>query len=99
MADKYAERFRQFMEASRRDLGLPDLPWVLTEQPMIPESISGKTKMYDLNADLQTLAAEDPHLTFVQTADLPHQAVRFGTEGTVRLGERMAESWKQLESK
>lgn len=95
MADKYAERFKRFMESTRRDLGVADLEWFLTEQPMIPESLSGDAKLYDLNPDLEALASDDANLFFIETSDLPHQPVRFGTEGTVRLGERMAEAWEK----
>ena len=96
MAKEYAGRFQRFMDATRRDLELPELTWILTEQPMLPASISGEQKLYDLNADLKTLAAKDPHLDFVKTADLPHRPVLFGTEGILALGERMAESWEKI---
>ena len=93
MANKYAKRFETFMNATRRDLDLPKLPWFLNEQPMIPASISGDKKLYDLNADLQLLAAQDAHLHFIKTTDLPHRPVVFGTKGIIALGERMANEW------
>lgn len=99
MADKYAARFQTFMEATRKDLGLPQLPFILTEQPMLPASISGDQKLYDLNADLEALAAKDPNLHFIKTADLPHQLVLFGTKGVIALGERMAKSWLRMQRK
>ncbi len=99
MADKYAARFQTFMEATRKDLGRPELPFLLTEQPLLPASISGDKKLYDLNADLEALAAKDPNLHFIKTTDLPHQAVLFGTKGVVALGERMAKSWLRMQSK
>jgi hypothetical protein len=63
---------------------------------MLPASISGEKQLYDLNADLEALAAKDTHLHFVKTADLPHRPVLFGTEGILALGDRMAESWENL---
>ena len=99
MAKKYAERFQTFMNATRRDLALPELKWVLTEQPMIPKSISGEHRLHDLNSDLEALSEKDPHLTFVATADLPHRPVLFGTEGIIALGERMAETWKKVSAR
>lgn len=93
MADKYANRFETFMKASRRDLELPTLPFFLSEQPMIPESIRGDKKLYDLNSDLVALAGKDPNLTFIETSDLPRGPVLFGTKGVMALGERMAERW------
>ena len=99
MADKYADRFNTFMNATRKDLALPDLSFILTEQPMLPASISGDKKLYDLNADLETLAAKDKNLHFIKTADLPHGPVLFGTEGIIALGDRMAEAWERTQHK
>jgi hypothetical protein len=93
MANKYAKRFETFMKATRRDLELPNLPFFLSEQPMIPESIRGDKKLYDLNADLEALADNDPHLEFIKTSDLPHGPVLFGSKGIIALGERMAARW------
>ena len=99
MADKYAARFQSFMNATRKDLGLPKLTFILTEQPMLPASITGDKTLYDLNPDLEALAAKDPNLHFVKTADLPHGPVLFGTEGIIALGKRMAEAWEEIQTK
>lgn len=96
MAKEYAQRFQTFMDATRKDLELPHLPWILTEQPMLPASVSGDKKLYDLNPDLEALAAEDSHFHFIKTADLPHRPVLFGTKGVIALGKRMAESWLKI---
>ncbi len=98
MADKYAARFQTFMNATRKDLGLPNLPFILTEQPPLPSTISGDKKLYDLNADLEALAAKDPNFHFIKTADLPHGPVLFGTQGTIALGERMADAWLKIQN-
>jgi hypothetical protein len=64
---------------------------------MLPAGISGDKKLYDLNADLEALAAKDPNLYFVKTADLPHGPVLFGSKGTIALGERMADAWLNIQ--
>ncbi|MEN8782880.1 MAG: sialate O-acetylesterase [Akkermansiaceae bacterium] len=99
MADKYATRFKTFMNATRKDLERPHLTWILTEQPTLPDSITGDKKLYDLNADLEELDASDPNLKFIKTSDLPHKPVLFGTEGIIALGQRMAEAWARTQSK
>ncbi|MGD1978259.1 MAG: sialate O-acetylesterase [Akkermansiaceae bacterium] len=99
MAKNYAKRFQTFMQATRDDLKIPNLPWILTQQPMIPAEISGDRKLYDLDADLVKLDEADSNLKFVTTEDLPHRPVLFGTKGIIALGERMAETWLSIQSK
>ena len=99
MANNYADRFETLMNSTRKDLDLPHLTWILTEQPMLPASITGDQKLYDLNADLEALDASDPNLKFVKTSDLPHEPVFFATKGIIALGERMAEAWKGIRGK
>lgn len=96
MADKYADRFQTFMNATRKDLELPELNWILTEQPILTESITGDEKIYDLNSDLEALDASDSNFTFVKTSDLPHTPVLFGSKGIIALGKRMAEAWAKI---
>ena len=99
MANNYADRFETLMNSTRKDLDLPHLTWILTEQPMLPASITGDQKLYDLNADLEALDSSDPNLKFVKTSDLPHKPVLFGTKGIIALGERMAEAWEGTRQK
>lgn len=99
MAKEYSKRFQHFMNSTRKDLELPNLSWILTEQPMLPASITGDEKLYDLNYDLETLDTNDPNLTFVKTSDLPHKPVLFGSKGIIRLGNRMAKTWKENQLK
>ena len=96
MADKYTARFQTFMNATRKDLGLRELNWILTEQPILTSSITGDEKLYDLNSDLEALDARDPNFTFVKTSDLPHNPVLFGSKGIIALGNRMAEAWTKI---
>lgn len=96
MADKYAERLKRFIDATRRDLDCPDLQWIITEQPILPQSFSGKRELYDLNQDLEAMAAADPKIRFVKTSHLPHQLVLFGTQGTLLLGDEMAYVWTTM---
>lgn len=96
MANKYADRLKQFIDATRSDLKLPNLKWIITEQPILPLSFAGNRKLYDLNKDLEALAAADPNIWFVKTAHLPHGLVLFGTQGTLMLGEEMAHAWSTI---
>jgi hypothetical protein len=93
MAKKYAERLKRFIDATRRDLKLPDLKWIITEQPILPRSFAGKRKLHDVNQDLEALAAVDPNIRFVKTAHLPHRLVLLGTQGVLMLGDEMAHTF------
>ncbi|MBN2130331.1 MAG: hypothetical protein JW741_12585 [Sedimentisphaerales bacterium] len=96
MADKYAGRLKTFIDATRRDLKLPNLKWIITEQPILPLSFAGNGKLYDLNKDLEAMAAADPNIRFVKTSHLPHRLVLFGTEGVLFLGDEMAQAWSTM---
>jgi len=96
MADKYADRLKTFIDATRRDLKLPDLKWIITEQPILPLSFAGSRELYDVNKDLEAMAATDPNIRFVKTAHLPHHLVLFGTEGVLLLGDEMARAWSAM---
>jgi hypothetical protein len=93
MANKYADRLKNFIDATRRDLELPDLKWIITEQPILPQSFAGNRKLYDINKDLDAMAADDPNIWFVKTSHLPHNLVLFGTQGILLLGDEMAHVW------
>jgi len=96
MANKYAGRLKVFIDATRRDLKLPNLKWIITEQPILPQSFARKRKLYDVNHDLEAMAAADPNIRFVKTSHLPHHLVLFGTEGTLLLGDEMAQAWSTM---
>ncbi|MHC4625798.1 MAG: hypothetical protein ACYTDV_02345, partial [Planctomycetota bacterium] len=64
--------------------------------PILPSSFARKQKLYDVNQDLEAMAAADPNIRFVKTSHLPHQLVLFGTEGTLLLGDEMAHAWSKM---
>ena len=83
---------RQTIEASRRDLGQPELAWYVTQQPPTDhESVNA----IDVTTELAELAEADPFLTHVKVFDLPPQPKRLvlNTAGILQLGARMAESY------
>lgn len=81
-----------FVARSRQDLGLPALPWYVSQQrPTDDESVNG----IDVTAALEKLAAADPHLIHVKAFDLPGQEQKLviTTPGIVALGELLAGSY------
>lgn len=80
---------QELIEATRRDWETPTLRWFISEQH--PRSPWGQVAK--VNAALQQLAEKDPRCVVIPTADLPHQRRHFGTEGTLRLGDRYAEQY------
>ena len=87
-----AARLRSFVEASRADLGLPELKWFVSQQPPTDhEQVNG----IDVTAQLMEVAAADPYLIHVKAFDLPAQEKQLvlDTKGVVALGEELARSW------
>jgi lysophospholipase L1-like esterase len=84
-----ATHVRALIEASRRDLGLPELRWFVSQQPPTEHA---ELNSIDVTAALAQLATKDPHCVHVQVFDLPPQAALLvlDTAGVVALGERLA---------
>ncbi len=77
---------------SREDLALPALKWFVSQQPPIDEK--GLNRI-DITANLAALAAADPAFIHIKSFDLPPQPEKIviTTEGIVRLGEVLGESY------
>lgn len=86
-----AARLASIVAQSRVDLGLPELPWFVTQQR--PPDDDGLGRL-DVTADLAKLAAADPRLRVIQAFDLPgRQKLVFTTAGIVGLGELLADRY------
>ena len=88
-ARNYAAWLKALIAQLRQDLGQPTLPWFVSEQH--PKAIW--KNMAALNASLRELAVADKQLVIVKTEHLPHQRVHFGTQGTILLGEALAQTY------
>lgn len=83
------ERLQAFVNQSRVDLGLPELPWFVSQQPPTDdEQVNG----IDVTAGIEKVASADPHLIHVKAFDLPEQEKKLvlDTAGVVALGELLA---------
>ncbi|MBK7642117.1 MAG: hypothetical protein IPJ19_03565 [Planctomycetes bacterium] len=86
------ERLASIIAQSRKDLGLPELAWFVSQQrPTDDESVNS----IDVTAELKQLAAADPHLTRVEAFGVPgqEQQLVITTPGIVALGELLASSY------
>jgi hypothetical protein len=74
---------------SRKDLGLPSLPWFVSQQPPTDDK---DLNAIDVTAELERLAAADPHLVHIKAFDLPGRELQLviTTSGIVALGEQLA---------
>jgi hypothetical protein len=89
---EYRRRLGALIASLRRDLSAPGLVWRICE--LSPRSPWGAEAVAFLNGEIRALAAADPAVRVVSTADLPHaRRIHFGTEGTLALGRRMAEAY------
>lgn len=86
-----AARLASIVAQSRVDLGLPELPWFVTQQR--PPDDEGLARL-DVTADLAKVAAADKRLRLIQAFDLPgRQKLVFTTSGILALGELLADRY------
>ena len=85
-----AERLLAIISTLRSELGEPELPWFISQQP--PTDHEGVNSV-DVVADMAALAKDDPHTHHRLMIDLPPQPKQlvFDTAGVIRLGERWAD--------
>lgn len=86
---KYAGWIKELIAQVRLDLKQPALPWFISEQH--PRAIW--KNMEPMNAALRTMAQSEQQVFVISTAHLPHARLHFGTQGTLLLGEAMAEAY------
>ena len=84
-----AARLGAWIAASRRDLGLPQLDWFVSQQT--PPNADDLAEV-DVVAAVRAMAAGDEHFEHVDAAQPPPQqeALVFDTAGVVWLGEQLA---------
>lgn len=80
---------KQLIEQLRKDLKHPDLPVFITEQ----HKNAPWRNMAEINAGLKSLAQATPGIIVIETSQLPHAKLHFGTEGTLRLGREMGDCY------
>jgi hypothetical protein len=82
---------------SRKDLGLPSLPWFVSQQPAPDDTSANIT---EVTAELQRLATADANFIHIKAFDLPgwqtngtESKLVITTPGIVALGELLAEGY------
>ncbi len=88
---KAAEWLASTIQQSRIDLGLPNLKWILSQQPPTDHESVNKIPVTE---NLMELASKDCHTTLIQQTDLPKQKKQLvlDTAGIIAVGERLAEA-------
>jgi len=83
---------RAIVAQSRQDLSLPALRWFVSQQA---PTDTKELRVIDVSANLAAMAASDPAFIHIKAFDLPPQKEKLvlSTEGVVRLGELLAESY------
>lgn len=88
---KHGAWMKYLIAQVRLDLKQPTLPWFISGQH--PQAI---WKNIDaMNTSLKTMAQSEKQVFLIPTAQLPDARLHFGTQGTLRLGEEMAEAYLQ----
>ena len=85
----YAAAMQKLIAQVRLDFKQPALPWFISEQH--PGAIW--KNMPAINTALRTLAESDKAIVVINTAQLPHERLHFGTKGTLLLGEELAQAY------
>lgn len=80
---------KELIDQTRVDLKHPHLPWFISEQ----HKNAPWPNIESVNASLNELARNDPHITIIKTSDLPHARLHFETHETLVLGETMADAY------
>ena len=85
-----AGRLQTIIGQSRKDLGQPELKWFVSQQP--PTDEKGVNRI-DVVADMEKVAAADPHLIYIKAFNLPTQKKRLvlDTAGVIALGRLLGE--------
>lgn len=85
------KRLQAIVAQSRKDLNLPELKWVVSQQAPTDDK---RVNKIDVVAGIAEVAAADPHLTQLKVFELPPQEKKLviDTAGIIRLGEILGES-------
>ena len=92
------KHLRNLVESTRKDLGLPDLRWIVSQQtPTQDERVSE----IDVVADIAEIAEDDRYMMHVTHLELPPQEKQLviNTAGIIRLGEVLAEAFQESQSR
>ena len=83
------KRLQSLIEQSRRDLSLPKLTWVVSQQPATDDKA---VNAIDVVADIEKMAAVDDDVIHLKAFELPDQEKQLvlDTAGILRLGELLA---------
>jgi len=93
---EYHTNLQTIVDQMRLDLGAPDLRWLVAE--LADDLVWDTFDLDQLDVKIKMVAASDPLLWFVETTGIPipPDSPTFGTEGTLHLGERLAEFYFAL---
>lgn len=92
-APLFTERFAQFIQRVRADLGEPNLPFYYVQlgRFIVAMPLEGEAAWSQIREHQRTLAEEIPHTAVVTAVDLElDDFIHVGTQGLKRLGRRLA---------
>lgn len=88
-----ADRVRELISQSRKDLGLPNLFWYVSQQPPTDDK---SVNDIDVTANLISILKQDKHAVHIQAFDMPPQEKKLviDTRGVVWLGRKIASRYQ-----
>ncbi len=86
------------VQSTRRDIGLPQLPWIVSQQPPTKDE---SVNQIDVLSAVKEVAGRDPYLTHLTGLDLPPQEKQLviDTPGIIRLGEVLGDALLEINKK
>ena len=88
----HAAGLKAFIASVRSELRAPAVPWVIAG---VSTKLPWSAAVTTFNEKLKAVAAQDGNARYVDTLDLPFGPASFGTEGSLKLGERLAAAYLQ----
>lgn len=94
-AEAYARNLATLIDAVRRDLAVPDLPFVIGRVGPRPPNYPFQEIVRSAQV---AVAASDPDSAWVDTDDLPRETdgIHLLAPGVIILGQRMADVWREI---
>ena len=87
---RHPEAMQRLVEATRADLGEPEMPWVIAAH----HGRAPWGHVAAVNDGMAGMARTVPGITVVETSALPYLRAWYGTAGTLGLGESLAEAFE-----
>ncbi|MEQ8790956.1 MAG: sialate O-acetylesterase [Pirellulaceae bacterium] len=95
-AAQYEQNLKKIIEAARKQVGKPELPFILARTVDVPKT--GFPHVDQVRQAQERIANQDPHAVMILTDDLSQlrDNIHFDTKGQIEQGERFAQALLEM---